>query len=354
MPWRNKIVFFIGLVFFLFVLPLGVLAQEVQLQEGKIVEEFSEEQTSQGWQQTLGVLVEKGEEEGKKVKVTTGQGSLSGRRFAVGDRVVLAASVGPEGGKTYYIADYIRRLPLILLAAVFLILVLVIGGWRGTKGLLGLIISFAVILFLVLPFINQGRNPLLVSVFASVLLIPLLFFSAHGFSRKALAAALGTFLSLLIVIVLAQGFVKLAKISGLSSEEVGFLQANYPGKFDAQGLVLAGIIIGALGVLDDVTVSQASVVQKLRQTGDLSGTKLFLESLSVGRDHIASMVNTLILVYVGASLPLLLLFLDNPQPLSIVLNYEIIAEEIIRTLTGSIGLMTAVPITTFLAVKMIK
>jgi len=342
------------LAFLFFILPGRIWAQEEKLMEGEVVKIFSQEETATGWQQSLGVLIKKGDEEGKRVKVVSGQTQLDKKKFSIGDRVILASSKDLEGNNIYYIDDYIRRPALEILAAIFLFLVLLIGGWRGTKSLLGLVVSFGVILFLVLPWLSQGKNPVLVSFFASMLMIPPLFYFSHDFSAKTSAAVLGTAIALLIILFLATGFVKMAHLTGLSSEEAGFLQVDHAAKFNFQGLILAGIIIGALGVLDDITISQAAVVEKLRQNTNLKDGKLFWESLAVGRDHIASMVNTLILVYVGASLPLLLLFIDNPKPLSLVINYEIIAEEIIRILTGSIGLILAVPITTFLAVKMIK
>jgi len=342
------------LLLFSLSLPTGVWAQEEKLMEGEVIKIFSQEETDAGWRQSLGILIKKGDEEGKSVKVVSGQTQLDKRQFSVGDKVILAASEDLEGNKIYYIDDYIRRPVLGILAGIFLFLVLLIGGWRGTKSLLGLVVSFGVILFLVLPWLNQGKNPVLVSFLASVLMMPPLFYFSHGFSAKTSAAVLGTVIALLIILFLASGFIRMARLTGLSSEEAGFLQTSHATKFNFQGLILAGIIIGALGVLDDITVSQASIVEKLRQNTEFEDSKLFWESLTVGRDHIASMVNTLILAYVGASLPLLLLFIDNPKPLSLVMNYEIIAEEIIRSLIGSIGLIMAVPITTFLAVKMIK
>ncbi|MDD3532073.1 MAG: YibE/F family protein, partial [Candidatus Shapirobacteria bacterium] len=260
-----------------------------------------------------------------------------------------------EGNNIFYIADYIRRPSLILLAAIFILLVLVVGGIKGFFSLIGLALSFLVVSFLILPAINQGKDPVLVSVLASILMVPLLFYSAHGFGRKTTIAAVSTILSLTLTGFLAQVFVRRANISGLSSEEIGFLSLSHQGLINPQGLVLAGIIIGALGVLDDITISQSAIVEKLKDINPkIKSRKLFRESLSVGKDHIASMVNTLMLVYAGASLPLLLLFINSAQKLSLVINYEIIAEEIIRILVGSIGLIAAVPITTFLAVNFIR
>jgi len=161
-----------------------------------------------------------------------------------------------------------------------------------------------------------------------------------------------TFIALVITGILANVFVEVAKLTGYASEEAGFLQVAKQGMMNIRGLLLAGIIIGTLGVLDDITVSQAAIVQQLKEiSSKISPKELFSRAMNIGRDHIASMINTLVLVYTGASLPLLLLFIDSSHSFSEVINYEIIAVEIIRTLVGSIGLIAAVPITTFLAVN---
>lgn len=150
-------------------------------------------------------------------------------------------------------------------------------------------------------------------------------------------------------------FISLGRLTGLSSEEAGMLLVQRSGNFDMKGLLLCGIIIGALGVLDDITISQASIVNELIKGSEKpKGSVIYKQAMNVGRDHISSMVNTLVLAYAGASLPLLLIFVDNPHPFSEIINYEFLAEEIIRTLVGSIGLILAVPITTLIAVNWIR
>lgn len=352
---RKPVLLFLFLIWFL--VPFSsALAQEEDLMEGEIVEILDQREEQGQFYQEVSVLVKNGRFSGQKVVVETGfYDPLTQQQFVVGDKIILALSSDMEGNNIFYIADYVRRPSLILLAAMFVFLVLIVGGVKGFTSLFGLILSFLVVGFLILPAINQGKDPVLVSVLSSVLMVPLLFYSAHGFGRKTTIAAVSTILSLALTGFLAQVFVKEANISGLSSEEAGFLSLSHQGIINPQGLVLAGIIIGALGVLDDVTISQSAVVEKLKKVNPkISAKKLFAESLSIGRDHIASMVNTLILVYTGASLPLLLLFINSAQKLSLVINYEIIAEEIIRILVGSIGLIAAVPITTFLAVNFVK
>ncbi len=351
---RKLVVLFLFLG--LFLSPSPVWAQEEVLMEGEIVEILDQKQELGQFYQEVLVLVKDGRFAGQKLTVETGfYDPLTSQKFKTGDKIVLALSTDMEGNNIFYIADYVRRPKLILLAIIFVLLVLVVGGIKGFSSLIGLVLSFLVVGFLILPPINQGKDPVLVSIAVSVLMVPLLFYSAHGFSRKTTIAAASTVIALVITGVLAQIFVKGTNISGLSSEEAGFLSISHQGLINPQGLVLAGIIIGALGVLDDVTISQSAIVEKLKKVNPkIKSKKLFQESLSIGRDHIASMVNTLVLVYTGASLPLLLLFINSNQRLSLVVNYEIIAEEVVRILVGSIGLVAAVPITTFLAVLFIK
>jgi uncharacterized membrane protein len=181
-------------------------------------------------------------------------------------------------------------------------------------------------------------------------IIPVTFYLSHGFNKKTHVAIVGTIISLIITGVLAAVFVNISKLTGYASEEAGFLQSEIGGTINMKGVLLAGIIIGTLGVLDDITVSQSAIVYQLKKANKKLGFRqLFSRAMKVGHDHISSLINTLVLVYAGVAMPLLLLFVNNPRPFSEVINYEIIADEIVRTLVGSIGLITAVPITTVLA-----
>ena len=347
----KKILFF--LLVFLF-LPFGAEALG-QIFEGKVLRVREEKIITSGGEeierQNLEIELSSGENKGQIVFVMTEGTLMMGRiEYQKGDLVLLELSFDENEKKVYYLTDFVRRKPLILLFLIFVGLVIVVGGWRGVASLLGLLASFLVIVFFLVPQIAQGRSPLLISIIASLLIIPLTFYLSHGLNRKTTIAVVSTILTLILAGVLANFSVEAAHLTGLVSEEVGFLQSSNPGLFNVKGLLLAGIFLGLLGVLDDVTVSQAAVVEQLRETNpQLSGGELFLKAMKVGRDHIASMVNTLILVYAGASLPLLLLFSQNPQPFLQVINYEIIAEEVVRMLVGSISLVLAVPLTTLLA-----
>lgn len=272
-----------------------------------------------------------------------------------GDKVVLYQTTDPENQTIFVIADNNRLNSLGILLAIFVVVTLLITKTKGLGAFLGMAISFLIIFLFTLPKLNQGANPFFIAITTSLLIIPATFYSSHGFNKKTTYATIGTLISLAITIAIAQIFVDLSQLTGFASEEAGFLSASSPTPINIKSLLLAGIIIGTLGVLDDITVSQASIVLRLHKTKpNLKPTDLYQQSMSIGKDHIASMVNTLILVYTGASLPLLLLFINNPENPLYLINHEIIAEEIVRTLVSSLGLVIAVPITTFISAHHIK
>ena len=249
----------------------------------------------------------------------------------------------------YYFADFARGTPLVVLASLFVVAVIAMSRLKGATALLGLGVSILVLINFVLPAILEGSNPLAVAIVGSATIMFLALYLSHGVNARTTAALLGTLVSLALTGLLAVVFVEAAHFTGLSSEEATFLQLS-AGQINLRGLLLGGIIIGALGVLDDVTVTQSSAVWELRAANETMTTKdLYRSALNVGRDHIASTVNTLVLAYAGASLPLMILLSSSPQPLSTVLTSEVIATEIVRTLVGSIGLVASVPVTTALA-----
>lgn len=273
-----------------------------------------------------------------------------------GDQVLLEPNLIPEDNlPPYIVVDYQRTRPLLLLTLIFVITTLLVTRLWGLKSFVSLLFSFFLIFNLLLPQIMAGEDPVAVTILTSLYIIPATFYLSHGINRKTHAAILGTAISLLITGVLATFFVNLTHLTGLASEEAGFLLSLMGEKVSTRGLLLSGIILGTLGVLDDVTVSQSAIVSELKTANlKLTDRELFTRAMRVGHDHISSMINTLILVYTGASLPLLLLFLDSSQTFAGVVNHEIIAEEIVRTLVGSLGLILAVPITTLIAVRFAK
>ncbi len=336
---------FVGLVS-CFWLAANAFAQEETL-EGKVTGIVEEKLPYQ----KLEILVTKGSLKDKKITVESGNLPMSNLpQYQVGDELVINAAQDLQGNDNFYITDYVRRRPLFWLLVIFLITAVAVGRWQGATSLAGMAISFLVIFKFVLPRIAAGDDPVQTAILGSLIIIPITFFLSHGLNKKTAIAITGTLIALIITGVLANAFVEAAKLTGFASEEAGFLQAFKPGLINIKGLLLAGIIIGALGVLDDISVSQSAIVQQLKIANPkLKAGELYKKAMAVGKDHIASMVNTLILIYTGAALPLLLLFVDNPHPFSEVINYEIIAEEVVRTLVGSIGLILAVPITTFIA-----
>lgn len=250
--------------------------------------------------------------------------------------------------RQYSFADFQRRPVLIWLLVLFAAVVIWLGRWRGTAALGGLMASIAILLLFILPAILDGRSPVLVAVFGSAAIAFIALYMAHGFNRMTTVALIGTVATLLLIALLSALVVAVSHFTGLVSEESSLL--TFFDNVDVRGLLLAGIVLGAAGAIDDVTVTQASAVWELRAVNPgLEVRDLFRRGLRIGRDHIASMVNTLLLAYAGASLPLVVLFVLSQQSLGTVANSEVVAVEIVRTLVGSIGLVAAVPLTTWLA-----
>jgi uncharacterized membrane protein len=298
--------------------------------------------------------IESGPETGKQVEIQLGGGGLDPDVDPGDDIRVAKAPEPPPGseavaGTGYTLYDFERRGPMLILAAVFVLVVVAFARWRGLLSLAGLAVSLVLVLVFVVPAILDGKEPLLVAVVGALAIALITIPLAHGWGPKSAAALLGSAASLVLTALLALLFTNLTQLTGLSSEEAVFLQIG-DADVSLQGLLLAGMVIGALGVLDDVTISQASTVLALRRANpELSGGRLFRMALDVGRDHVSATVNTLVLAYVGAALPILLLFSAADLGVSDAANLEVVAKEIVATLVGSIGLIAAVPITTGLA-----
>jgi uncharacterized membrane protein len=268
-------------------------------------------------------------------------------------RVSRAAPTPGAGSPSYTFVDFERRSPMLWLAIAFAALVIVFGRLRGALSLLGLAASLAVVVLFVIPGILDGKSPLAVAIVGSLAVMLLTISLAHGLGPKSLAAMLGTTVSLVLVAGLALAFTEITHLTGLASEESALLQINEV-DVSFEGLLLAGMVIAALGVLDDVTVSQASTVLALRRANPGFGfAELYRRAIDVGRDHVSATVNTLVLAYVGASLPVLLLFGSGELGFVDAVNVELVAQEVIATLVGSIGLIAAVPITTALAARLV-
>lgn len=274
--------------------------------------------------------------------------------FAVGDDVIVNISTDPEFGFVA-VNDRYRVPTLALLLGLFAVAVTVVGGWRGIRSLIALALTLAVIVRLVVPLILAGWDPAWVAIGAATGVTIATFLLTEGARRQTVAAAVGTAISLTLVAVLATVFDTLSRFTPLrGSESAGFLLSLGGTEVDLGGLVLAAVIFGALGVLDDVTVTQAATVQELYES-DPRVDRLTLagRAMNVGRSHIAATVNTLVLAYVGASLPLIVLFAAGRQDPALVVSGEVVAVEVVRALVGSIGIVAAVPITTAIAVGLL-
>ena len=274
--------------------------------------------------------------------------------FVVGDEVIVNISTDPQAG-FISVNDRYRIPTLSLLLGLFAAAVILVGGWRGVRSLISLALTLAVIVKLVVPMILAGWDPAWVAIVAASAVTVATFLLTEGARRQTAAAAVGTAVSLTLVAVLASVFDTLARFSPLrGSEAAGFLVSIGGTELDLGGLVLAAVIFGALGVLDDVTITQAAAVQELYEADPMvRPLRLAGRAMNVGRSHIAATVNTLVLAYVGASLPLIVLFAAGRQDPVLIVSGEVVAVEVVRALVGSIGIVAAVPVTTMVAVVLI-
>ncbi len=256
----------------------------------------------------------------------------------------------------YAVAEPNRLPSIIFFTVLFLVILFVFGGMQGVRGLISLIISLLLIIFILIPGMLKGYSPILVSLGVSSVIIILGSYITHGFNRTTTAAVCGMIGSVIITGVLSYVAVGTAHLSGFASEESVYLQSITSGLFNVQGLLLSGILIGLLGVLYDAAISQAIAIEELlRANKHMSIGDLYTRGIRIGREHIGALVDTLAIAYVGASLPLLLLVAHSGGgPLYYTINHEIFATEIIRTLIGSIGLILAVPLTTYISVLVLK
>lgn len=303
------------------------------------------------------VRLDEGPDAGRSIELaelSASDASAGAVVLEVGDRIVLGYYADSPEGFQYSLSDFQRRRPLALLGAIFALAVVALGRWLGVRALVATGLSLGVLVTFILPAILEGSNPTAVALVGSSLVAALAIYLSHGFDARSGTAVVGTLASLGLVAVLAWAFTEAGDFTGLADEDATFLQLT-AGTIDLRGLVLAGMVIGTLGVLDDVTVTQVSAVWELRRANPAYGWReLYGAGVRIGRDHIASAVNTLVLAYAGASLPLFLLFSQSGQALTDVLNTEVVAVEIVRTLTGSIGLVAAVPLTTALAAVVVS
>ncbi|MEN9342082.1 MAG: hypothetical protein RIQ54_338 [Candidatus Parcubacteria bacterium] len=297
------------------------------------------------------VVFEDGDRAGQSQEIEFGS-HLINLGIAPNSRVVVVRTQAFEE-VTFYIADVYRSPSLLFFIGLFLFLAVFWGRWRGFGAVIGLLLSVLLLTVVIVPLLLRGYDPVSTTVIAGGVFSIFSLYLAHGISRRTSAAVVSTVISLAFSGILSFFAISITRLTGAGSEATFFLDQlpGFTGSLDLRGLFLAGIILGTLGVLDDVTTAQSAVVDELiRANPSLSTRELYSRSLSVGREHISSVVNTLFLAYAGASLPLFLLFSSYAQPpLWAVFNNQYVAEEIIRTVVGSIALVCAVPLSSIIA-----
>ncbi|MGL4608685.1 MAG: YibE/F family protein [Trueperaceae bacterium] len=329
---------------FSFLLPPSSLAQDIGYLEGKILE-----LTDNGASVQL--------RDGTTIEADIGAGSLETEGvppFRVGQHVEIYFSPSPEGGVQYVITDWIRRPALLWLTGLFLASVLVVAGFKGLRAFLATSLSLVIVIAFMLPQILAGWNPIFVSLLGVGGILLLAIYFVHGFNWSTTAALIGTYAAIIVTILLGLLFSEWAYLTGFGSEEAMMLSFSAE-QVNLRGLLLAGLLIGTLGALTDITIVQASVVRELAYLNPKFGLwDLYRRGMNVGYDHVGSLVNTLVLAYTGAALPLFLLLSLNELSIGRALNLELVAGEVVHTLVGSIGLILAVPFTTFIAAFMFR
>jgi uncharacterized membrane protein len=295
-----------------------------------------------------------GPDQGEEVTFLRSSIDLRTPELHDGDRLVLVYNPLAPPDFQYSFFDYQRDTPLLLLGGLFALVVIAFGRWQGVRALLGLGASLAVILGFLLPALLRAEHAVAVALVATGAIAFLALYLAHGISLTTTVALLGTLASVVVITFLAVVVVHLANLTGIADESVQTLSIT-ASALDPTGILVAGMVIGALGVLDDVTVTQVSAVAELHRADPrLRTRRLYRAAIRIGRDHVASTVNTLVLAYAGASLSLMLLFSQEGRAFSQVLTQEVVAVELVRMLVGSIGLVLSVPLTTALAVAVVE
>lgn len=273
--------------------------------------------------------------------------------YEISDTVYIDEFIDESGIETFYVVDFVRTSYIYILLIIFIVIVLLIGRYKGLKALLSLVLSFIIIIKFILPQILAGRDPFFVSLIGGVIILAIIIYLTEGFKKKSHIAIVSVLLSLLFTLILSLIFTKLTRLTGLAQEDASFLIGAGKAEINFKGLLLAGFIIGVIGVLDDIVVGQIEAVNSIKEANpSLSPKKVFSLAYRVGNTHLGAIINTLFLTYAGAALPLLLLFILNQDAnltFNRLINTEVVSTEIVRTLVGSIGVMLSMPIATFLA-----
>lgn len=271
--------------------------------------------------------------------------------LATGDAIMVSISKTPNNTVNAYFVDFVRAAPILWLTGIFAVAIILISGWKGFRALLSMAFSLYIIIGFIIPRILTGEDPLRVSIIGSMILLGVTLYLTYGWTLKTHASVISMIVVLLLTGALSALFVVFAKLNGTGDENVMFLMQMMETPINLRGLLLGGMIIGALGVLDDLVTTQASAVFELHHANpNFTFRELYNSAMRIGQDHVAATVNTLVLAYAGASLPMMLMFSLGRGDYGYIINFSFIAEEIVRTLVGSLGLIAAVPLTTAVAI----
>lgn len=362
--------FFLASVLF-FGIPIASASQAPQAEENILTQEakdfkqesfravvtevIKESEEGENYFQDLKLRGKEGSFENKEITYLGATEKISSNhKLKKGDVVFVLAS-STEQGDVFLIQDRSRLPALFWISLVFAALTILICRKQGLRALLSLFATFFVVIGFVVPRILSGAEPISTIVISSVVIVVTSIVIIHGWTKKSKVAISGMLIGIFFTAIISRVFTEVAYLTGSAVEEAMFLKDYLGTDINFSGLLLASFILGSLGILDDIAITQTSTAQEISKTDStLRPIDIFKKSMRIGIDHIASMINTLFLAYAGASFTLLLLFGINQAPFDSffdVVNNELVATEIIRTLVGSIGLILTVPITTYIAAQ---
>jgi len=308
--------------------------------------------------QSVALEIKSGSYKGTKVMTQNALATAYAYNIEVekGDRVIVNLEELENGDIEVYIIDYSRDTQIYLLLFLFVLAILYVGRLQGFKTILTLFLTVFIIFKVHLPLLLKGYDPILITIVVATIITVVTILFISGKEKKGIAAMAGTILGVMISGGLAFAIGAKVHLTGLSNEEAVMLMYIPQGiEFNFRGLLFSGILLGALGAVMDVSMSIASAVEELnRVNSEMSWQRLYMSGMSVGRDIMGTMSNTLILAYTGSSLPLLLLLMAYDSPMNKMMNMDMIATEIIRSLAGSIGIVLTIPITAAVAVLLLK
>ncbi len=317
------------------------IAEEGSVQMGDVTQTY----------QIINLRVLEGQYEGQEFTTDYGRRYILPSDYLLrpGEKILVSVAQMPDGNTFVHFVDFVRTNSLILLGLFFVLVCVLVSGWKGVRSLLGIGVSVLVIIYFIVPRILNGQNPIMISLLGSFFFLTVTQYLVYGWTLKTHITMTAISVAILITGLMALFFVDLVRLNGMGDENAMYILTQY-NQLNIKNLLIAGIMIGSLGILDDLVVGQTSaVIEIYRANPAMRFQQRFKRAMNVGRDHIAATVNTLVLAYLGASLSLFLLFSNSNVAFSTLMNFNYLAEEIVRSLVGTVGLFTAVPITTFIA-----